>query len=727
MAGSNHPCCCYVCDDNRIRHCPMCGGDPIEKTKTPFYLDVEFHLVCPCWCEQCFICETGTASYQVVSTPLHGYVDNNGSPTDPSDDREIFQTVRVKQITDEVLEPNPCRWHGRVSGPMVLRTYAGAGCGGAFVDISVNIKVAVTKLTTLQIDTGMLPDGAVDVNPSDEDWLVEAWAEAVDISALIPLISSSCLAAAGNPVSLVSVETWEMLKACEPSLASASAVICRIDCFYGKGPGCGCTQVSGTIDNDYEDCPARAMNPLVSPDPTYAAWWSPCDEPSAPGWDCNASGGAVQGGTLGVGFASHCCGRAAVTPCKLACPTVETEPCPECVFDTPEFIFWSWSNIGMCSCSTPVPTTILSLSCTAVNSMSGNAKRVPGNPCVWRCARLCGRYVTCNGPPNPNSFGPGLPQCPVPTTTVENSDCLEQMMIVLITRLATTWQVEITVDGVVVFLGTSLAVAQDCSFSSVVGITNTIPPCNPPVTNTPGGGFIFLSCDVCNCGRECRCDPDCCCIHESVFTGQNSMCGMPSGVGPWRLTWAASCSNQGVPGRVPDPCDCFGSFTECCNFGACGTPFNIPAWLPQCALIASGSETLCPDEGGFSASVTRTGFYNCGTHSFTLTIFAGFDPCRHVYEFRVSMTCCEDFVPGGPDEFPNLTWEYEDDSECPGTISGVAIGGSRCGQNCPGSVILDVCSNGSSPGENNIRPMVTFTLTVPPPPAGMGSHWGGFR
>jgi hypothetical protein len=170
----NHGRCCTCPNCTAAWPCGLCGdlcvpdGSPTDKPKapkTPQYLCVEFHGVCPCRCDQCFFCTSGSdqVGYKIIYSPLHGYIEpddlifhggnepigvercgttttppkegccvktikceercGNGLPRDCC--QEVFQTVTLKQNSTGCVAGvgNNCEWEGHLSG-LVLRTYA---------------------------------------------------------------------------------------------------------------------------------------------------------------------------------------------------------------------------------------------------------------------------------------------------------------------------------------------------------------------------------------------------------------------------------------------------------------------------------------------------------------------------------------------------------------------------------------------------------------------------
>ena len=688
-------CTCVNCEDSKP--CVLCGDlltDEVAR-KTPRWMDVEFHFVCPCWCDQCFTC--GGASYKLMSTPLHGYMEP-GDPTNPQDDVEVYQTTRVYQ---DVSDPSTyCTWLGRLGGNLFLRTYAGGACGGDFYDLFLPIEVKVQKLTDLVTDLS----ATVENQSTQADWRVEAWADAVDITPYMGSIPPEVLEQFGNPVSLVSPGQWEQIKAAVPSLANAPTIPCRIDCFGGNGPGCGCTQ-DGNVENSFA-CPPREMDPLISPSPQWQAYWNVCEKPAAPGWKCVATGGPVSG-------PSHCCGYAVIVPCKHACPSSVHNPCPECAFDAPEYIHWSWDQIRDPSCTSAVPRLVVGAA--SGFGTFGVAKRIA--PCKWRYIGFQGNKGLCNAPviepanvemcAGGRGNTPPDPMCHRFELVPSDDLCDAVVLEVLITRLATQWQTVITVGGVMGFSGTSAVLGQDCTLNPPVTIQNTI------LVNAvgPSGGRVTLSCDECNCAKQCRCDPDCCCA--AMMRPNEAARGLNVGPGAASLTWAASCTNQGVPG-VESTCDCYMFWVGSRNCigeppGAiCGCR-AFPFYKIACAWLGTGSESLCP--GPARGAITywdrkRYGFQSCATgttiRSFRRYVTANHDPCTGIYDFSMNLLCCEDTV---CDDLPCLGWSYKSKAGCCArAISGVRPddSGCCCAENCPGGG----------------KALITFSFVPPAPSPG---------
>jgi len=619
--------------------CPTCGDvlDPLlsenPSPRTPRYLDVEFHFVCPCLCGQCFVC--GTKSYKVVRSPVHGYIDNRGTPTDPNDDVEVFRTVRVVQ------NPlSPCQWVGTIEG-LVLDVYDNGSCSGTPTSVTVPIKVRVTKLTGLTVDLASN-------KPTDADWRVEAWAELM----------------ADNPV---------------PGLPPIK--LCDLWVFDGAGPGCGCT-MPASVPNQLPNCPDREMDPLIPPDgnPT---WWTPCDKDR--GSSCKPVVNAPS-----ISISNHEGGSAVIRPCKQACPS-DLDVCPECDFDSPKFIGWSWQNMGY-GCCPPGAGSVYSLSTWP----SGRAERVAA--CTWTCYKLGAFTEQVTGPNCERE-----PDCPIDTTDnghpgcggnpnpppvnssggVSPSDARKQgYLITVIKKIATGWEVTITHDGVVVFFGTNVSVSRDCSVSSVT-VFNTIPPCQSGIRAEPGGGSVVLYCDPCNCETAAdHCNPNCCSEQQSGCAG----CYPPHGPGDAVVSWSAHHCFDPVPGHENNSgCDCYGTQIDGSPAEAC---YMTPAFKVLCQQICSGTEVLKADSC-MGWSRTRCDFYRCTigsvVFSFDRTVSVSWDACSRRLFLLVSLFCRKDCV---GDFYPTLCGTLKNIPCCPQSVSGVIDAEDSCGC-CPTHLLRD--------------------------------------
>jgi hypothetical protein len=390
-------------------------------------------------------------------------------------------------------------------------------------------------------------------------------------------------------------------------------------------------------------------------------------------------------------------------------------------------------------------------------ALSGTAKRIA--PCVWYCVKFGGRKQECNKPPclvTPCVIeGCGPEELPArfccqgdgcPGDSTQEADCLPLVLVTTITKLATQWHVNITLDGTTVFDGTSTDIPQtaatptgkNCYDSST--ILNTIPPCvlttnpwlpscsayNPSSTvverrTFPGAGCVHISCDPCNCETSCNCNPNCCCAAPSAA------CKLPYGPGVWSVTWSASCTNAGCRPccfggcTVPAQCDCFMHWYSDCTWDPVQLTFptacNVPAYGMVCPALGSGTESLCPS--GYGASNFRKNFFTCQQGAATMiwhrNTSVSFDPCSGTWSFGTSAICCCDKF---GDHLPSLGGSFQGVKGCPKSISGTVLNPSGvCITNCGAAAnTSSCCCNPRIESTENCTVQtgtLTFSVTVP--------------